>query len=166
MTLTVNILDILNWHNDGQEFFDALFYMVRCDIDILSQFYDFYWKTVYRPNITNSDYNLVMSGSFGLSMISNFGKTLFHNFNRVLLVNGGLREGKPIELYTSELNDKPFIFLDDSYYSGRTRNTIEQALQELNPLSIIAKTIVIYDGSSEKKEHSFVESMYKYHKEE
>jgi hypothetical protein len=162
VTLNEKIGNILKRHPEGKEFFDALDYTIRSDRNILQEFVDFVWKIVFAGQDIRAEYNLILSGRFGNALATNFGSNIFWNFSRVVLTNGNLRNGELPVIYLSEINDKPFVFLDDSFYSGKTRDVLEKALQEINPNSKIIKTIVVYDGSLEPRENVY--SMYRYHK--
>lgn len=58
------------------------------------------------------------------------------------------------------LNNKEFIFVDDSLFSGNTYNKIDNYLMKHN--SKIKSVSVIYDGSRQKKEK--VNSFFRYYK--
>lgn len=163
MTLNEKIGEILKEHKEGEKFFDALDYMIRGDKDILKDFYEFAIDNIFINNsISTTTYNLIVSGKFGMALLTNYRYNLNANFNKVIVTNGNIRKGELPEIYCNELNKKPFIFLDDSFYSGKTKDSIEKALKEINPNSKIVKTIVVYDGSINNKEN--IISMYRYHK--
>jgi len=72
-----------------------------------------------------------------------------------------LRKGESIiDLSPFNVYNKNFIFIDDSFYSGKTRNCIDAELQKYD--SKIIRTIVCYDGSKEKDDT--VSSLYRYYK--
>lgn len=159
MTLNEKIGNILKTHKEGEKFFDALDYMIRGDKDILEDFYRFMKydiinivKNKYNPK----DINIVLTGKFGLAILNNYGVYLYQSFNDVIIVDGNLRNGNIPELYKNYTEDKYWILLDDSYYSGKTKETIEKTLN-----IDFSKVIVIYDGSKEKQSNVF--SMYRYH---
>jgi len=54
--------------------------------------------------------------------------------------------------YDFNLNNKEFIFVDDSLFSGNTYNKIDNYLMKHN--SKIKSASVIYDGSRQKKRKS------------
>ena len=54
-----------------------------------------------------------------------------------------------------------FIFVDDSYYSGTTRDIINAELNKYG--GKITRTFVVYDGSKEKDDSVF--SLYRYYDE-
>lgn len=57
---------------------------------------------------------------------------------------------------------KNWIFIDDSYYLGRTRAGISVALRKIRPDASIFETYVIYDGSMGRADK--VKSMYRYNR--
>jgi len=79
-----------------------------------------------------------------------------------LLLEGGLRYSKKINLkhIAHNIKKKDFIFIDDSYYLGRTRNVIRAEIKRLR--GSLEHTYVIYDGSKIKDKE--VTSLYRYHK--
>jgi len=163
MTLNEKVGEILKRHIEGEKFFDALDYIIRGDKDILEDFYNFSWNNIFNSSSVNStSYNLIMSGRFGLSMISNYGNSLIRNFNKVIVTNGNIRKGEEPEIYCNKFDEKSFIFLDDSYYSGKTKTAIQNKLLEIEPTAKIITTLVIYDGSKESQPDVY--SMYRYHK--
>jgi hypothetical protein len=77
--------------------------------------------------------------------------------NRIYITNGSIRKGTEIDvtLYKRDNDDismetDTLIFLDDSFYSGTTRNRIHKKLVNSYDKRI-AKTYVIYDGSLQKE---------------
>lgn len=98
MTLNEKIGVILRQHKEGEEFFNALDFMIKGDRSILEDFLHFFiW-----------------------------------------------------------------IFIDDSYYLGRTRAGISVALRTIRPDASICETYVIYDGSMGRADK--VKSMYRYNR--
>lgn len=69
--------------------------------------------------------------------------------------------GKEPYLGLTSLNCKEYVFIDDSYYSGKTMKGIEKALQNINPNAKIIKTFVVYDGS--KSKNNDVISLFRYY---
>lgn len=57
---------------------------------------------------------------------------------------------------------KNWIFIDDSYYLGRTKAGISVALRKIRPDASLYETYVIYDGSMGRADK--VKSMYRYGK--
>ena len=65
-------------------------------------------------------------------------------------------------IFKDRLFCKNWIFIDDSYYLGRTKADISVALRKIRPDASLYETYVIYDGSMGKADK--VKSMYKYGK--
>lgn len=151
MNLTTRIVLLLKKHKGGEKFFGALDEMVRNDIDILEDF-----RNTIPPE---HDQGLILSGQFGQVFYQTYKNQL--PFRELILVNGGIRTGKMVVLGVSELTCESYVFADDSFYSGKTRDGIEQALKDINPQAKITGTYVIYDGSRIK--HDSVYSMFRYY---
>lgn len=157
MKLNYKIAEILKQHEGGEEFFDALDAMVRGDMDILNTFLNF----VYFEIGDTKEYSLILSGQFGNALMSIYGTNLFKDFSDVILVEGGLRSGKTPTIFRQNFTETKFILLDDSFYSGTTKNTIERALKVVDSQAKIVKTFVIYDGSKTKEYNLY--SMFRYY---
>ena len=157
MKLNYKIAEILKQHEGGEEFFDALDAMVRGDMDILNTFLNFAYSEIG----DTGEYSLILSGQFGNALMSIYGTNLFKDFSDVILVEGGLRSGKTPTIFRQNFTETKFILLDDSFYSGTTKNAIERALKVVDSQAKIVKTFVIYDGSKVKKNNIF--SMFRYY---
>lgn len=72
-----------------------------------------------------------------------------------------IREGREAYLGIDLLKCNEFIFIDDSYYSGKTMKGIEKALQNINPSAKITETFVVYDGSKVKNDN--IISLFRYY---
>ena len=157
MKLNYKIAEILKQHEGGEEFFDALDTMVRGDMDILHTFLNF----VYSELEHTREYSLILSGQFGNAIMSIYGVKLFNDFSDVILVEGGLRSGKIPTIFRQNFTKTKFILLDDSFYSGTTKDAIERSLKMVDSQAGIVKTFVIYDGSKIKKNNLY--SMFRYY---
>ena len=157
MKLNYKIAEILKQHEGGEEFFDALDSMVRGDMDILHTFLN----CVYSELDYTKEYSLILSGQFGHAIMSIYGVKLFDDFSDVILVEGGLRSGKTPTIFRQNFTKTKFILLDDSFYSGTTKDEIERSLKMVDGEAGIVKTFVIYDGSKVKKNNIF--SMFRYY---
>lgn len=157
MKLNYKIAEILKQHKDGEEFFDALDAMVRGDTDILDTFMNFVYSKIW----DTSEYSLILSGQFGNAIMGIYGAKLFKDFSDVILVEGGLRFGKTPIIFRQNFINNKFIMLDDSFYSGTTRDSIERSLKMIDSQAEIVKTFVIYDGSKVKKNNIY--SMFRYY---
>lgn len=152
------IIDMLKRHSEGgQKFFDALDLMIRSDEDFLDVFMDWSSKLIGLHPCCGC----VLTGSFGRTVLHLYHEYLYTTFSEVIVVNGGLREGKPVELPAPYIKSKNFILLDDSYYSGKTLHTIEDALKKLNPEASISEAYVVYDGSKDNPDG--VKSLFRYY---
>lgn len=144
------VKEMIKEHEGGEKFFDNLDEAVREE----TYTYDL-MKLAGRLLYTC---NIIVSGKFGRYFM-NFVET---SKLKVNIVNGGLRSGARIEddlCYIEELDNKEFIFFDDSFYSGKTRNVIKEYLEERG--AVLLDTYVIYDGSKEKD--PYVHSLYRYY---
>lgn len=141
MNLNIIIKDLLKEHPEGGEkFFDALDLLIRGDSDILSMFLDFVMNNL-SENIT---YGVVLSGKFGCVLYNNYGHILSKYFDGgIILTNGGIRKGEPAYLGVTELSCTNYVFLDDSYYSGKTKSGIEEALKNIDSKAKITNTFVV-----------------------
>lgn len=159
MNTNDKIIEILKQHPEGGEiFFNALDLMLRSDFDILAEL-----KELIRKNITNlKNVNIILSGHFGIALINNdnFWLSQFKNF---YLIQGGLRgndEGEFLKDYKTDSSEN--IFVDDSFYSGTTRNKIDSLIRGRGLIKGINSTFVIYDGNPLIQKD--VHSLFKYYK--
>ena len=151
--LNEKIAEILRQHPEGEPFFDALDAMIRGDQNILKAFMNFVYS-----KIEGERFGVILSGNFGNAIFSAYGLELYQNFSDVILVNGGIRKGEVPVIFKERLATTDYIFLDDSFYSGTTRNSIASVLGSLN--GRIVRTFVIYDGAKIRQRDVF--SMFRY----
>ena len=151
--LNEKIAEIMRQHPEGEPFFDASDAMIRGDQNILKAFMNFVYS-----KIEGERFGVILSGNFGNAIFSTYGLDLYQNFKDVILVNGGIRKGEIPVIFKEKLATTDYIFLDDSFYSGTTRNAISSALGSLN--GRIIKTFVIYDGAKVRQKD--VLSMFRY----
>ena len=159
MNTNGKIIEILKQHPEGGEpFFNALDLMLRSDFDLLAEL-----KELIRKNITNlKNGNIILSGHFGIALINNdnFWLSQFKNF---YLIQGGLRgndEGEFLKDYKTDSSEN--IFVDDSFYSGTTRNKIDSLIRGKGLIKGINSTFVVYDGNPLIQKD--VHSLFKYYK--
>lgn len=147
---------MFNEHKGGREFFDHLDGAVRETIlikELINMIYSRWPK---------SNPILVGSGTFGV-FLYNYLTYVIHSDIKCLLVNGGLRDGKPIidlTPFMSLAKNSNYVFLDDSFYSGRTYEIVRHEIMRFG--GTVLGAAVIYDGSS--TEWHDVISMYEYYK--
>ena len=151
MTKLNNIINqLLNEFSGGETYFDKLDETLRSpeNLDIIIN--------LFSPL---SDAHVIMSGKFGYYALELFDKGLIP-LKSLIVVNGGLRKGEVEKIDVRFMEDQVgYVFVDDSFYKGRTRDKVEEFLKIFN--CFLAQTRVIYDGSPEKDKNVF--SMYRYH---
>jgi len=142
------VREMLEKHEGGKEFFNNLDPALQ-DKEIVGEL----WKKI--PGAL-----IITTGSFG-RFFSNW--LTYHNIvSPVFVMDGGIRDGKPLtdlSPFKMEIFRRPFVIVDDSYYSGRTSRAIRKQLEELG--ATYNGTYVIYDGSFHN--HDDVTSLYRYH---
>jgi hypothetical protein len=88
----------------------------------------------------------------------------YFDLEGLLLAPGGLRHGDNVfdlRHFQKQIRNEKFIFMDDSFFKGRTRDAIEKALHHYGGQLI--HTYVVYDGSEEPDPK--VTSLYRYYDE-
>ena len=130
----------------GEAFFDELDKMVKFDKEVLVEFIGTIQE---RFNKTHT----IASGEFGLCL-HNYGLSVD------LLVQGGLRKGNQIcDLSQFIKKGERYLFLDDSYFSGKTAQVVKEEVERYGGQFI--GCYVIYDGSMNPIHK--VKSIYRYH---
>lgn len=153
MTGLVN--ECLLQHEGGNKFFDAIDEKLRDDKTLINMMI----KKVTANEVF--DY-IIVSGKFGTVFKEYCNNYLDNDFNnKIIVVNGGLRKDNDIISFWEDfdIKNKKIVFIDDSYYLGRTRNKIKKAIEE-NDGNLIC-TYVFYDGSKIKEDN--VHSFYRYY---
>lgn len=147
--------DCLIKHEGGEKFFDAIDEKLRNDNLLITMMIG---KVLENETF---DY-IIVSGNFGRFFknfcLNHIGEDFSSN---VIVVNGGIRNGnKVVEFYKKyDIYNKDFIFIDDSYYLGRTRDKIKEAI--INNGGHLICSYVFYDGSKIKDDT--VHSFYRYY---
>lgn len=145
------VKEMLEQHVGGEKFFDNLDDAIRRNEIIVDTL------ITSIPNI--EEQYIIVSGKFGL-FFRDYLRLLKIKTKGLIWVKGGLRHGHKPELGCYNLNKKEFIFIDDSFYSGKTRNTIQEHL--IANGAKITNTYVVYDGSHVKEDNVY--SLYRYYK--
>lgn len=161
MTLNEKIGVILKQHKEGEEFFNALDFIIKGDISILGDFLSFFMNDAGK-RLNLEETGLIVSGEFGNAIMTMYGDRLTKNFGEVIVTNGGIRLDNEAAIFKDRLLCKNWIFIDDSYYLGRTKAGISVALRKIRPDASLYETYVIYDGSMGRADK--VKSMYRYGK--
>lgn len=143
-------------HGGGEEYFNELDDLIKNDEDFLIS---------YLIHISQSSVkNIIISGGLGYKIAS-----LKHKYSWFLegynieYVNGSLRKGLPIQYSNWKLDsykNQPFIFVDDSYYSGKTLRIVRTYIEEVLG-GYLQDSYVFYDGSEDNLDD--VKSLYRYY---
>lgn len=128
---------------------------------VLEDFLSFFMNDAGKK-LSLGDTGLIVSGGFGNAIMTMYGDRLTENFGEVIVTNGGIRLGNEAAIFKDKLLCKNWIFIDDSYYLGRTKAGISVALKKVRPDASIYETYVIHDGSMGRADK--VKSMYRYNK--
>ena len=142
---------LLEQYVGGQIFFTELNKAVKFDVDVL-------WALHKKmKEVFGKDHGLltIASGEIGLAM---------HNLGVAVdfLVPGGLRhDPSKINLapFKHQIEGRYFVFLDDSYFSGKTAMVVKEEIEKLG--GIFVGTLVAYDGAKVRDEN--VWSLYRYY---
>ncbi len=169
--LNMLVKELIAKHTGGKEFFNALDEVVTDGLffDKLYQLamIDDAYRTIEEDE---EQYHTIVSGKFGIALSNWLRQYHFDNdaewseTSGVLLVNGGLRDGDPItdlSPYWEQVQNEKYVFVDDSFFSGRTRNIIAKELERLH--GQLMHTYVVYDGSDIPDPR--VTSLYRYYDE-
>ena len=143
---TVN--ELLEKYIGGQTFFTELDRAVKFDKSVLE-------TLVRKAESVGNGLKTIASGEIGLSM---------HNMGVHIdfLVPGGLRHDPSkinLEPFVEQIEGEHFIFIYDSYFSGKTVAVVEEEIERLGGNFI--GTLVVYDGAKEKRDD--VWSLYRYY---
>lgn len=142
--------DLTIKYRRGNKFFDALDEEIKSNNKIILELVK-----------DCEDKWIISSGGFGDVLYNHYLDGLFKCkglvvFNGKMLTNNiGVQNWKPSDF---DLDNKEFVYIDDSYFSGGTVKKIDDFLKLRN--SSISQVNVVYDGSEIKKDN--VNSFYRY----
>lgn len=149
----------------GNEFFDKIDDKIKTNNSIILSLFN-------RINLDYGfDYNLVVSGGFASIVSDMISKKEIICKGTILFVSGGItshlnnmdkiQKVKEVNIrkQIGDIENKDFIFVDDSYYSGTTEFSINHFLKQFK--SRILKTYVVYDGNDKKSKNRI--SIYNYY---
>lgn len=145
--------ECIKQHEGGQRFFDALDERIRTSDGLLH-------SMAMMLSLSGIPFScIITSGKFG-AVFKEFLNKEYPDIN-VVTVDGSLRGDNNISvLQTEKLAHKNNVFVDDSFYSGKTRNKVKAFVESCG--GELTATYVFYDGSREKD--ASVHSMYRYYK--
>lgn len=161
------VKQMLEEHVGGTTFFDNLDESFR-NKDILDTFWQHVWDYIlFNKDSCETRYDgIILSGNFGRAILN---YTSLHYDCReyagvqCIAVNGSLRGDNEVEDFVitryRDVRKPKFLFLDDSFYSGKTRDKIKSKLESYG--AELFHTHVLYDGCYET--HDDVSSMYRYY---
>lgn len=139
----------LKTHVGGESYFTELDAEIKADKDLMKIY-------LHHIVIETKTTNFVMSGEIGKCYADLFSTGDINLF----ILPGGLRHGKELPHDVERIYEGvEFVFVDDSYYSGKTLNTVKKYIESTGA-KIIAN-YVFYDGSRENKDN--VKSIYRYY---
>ncbi|HAU86046.1 MAG TPA: hypothetical protein DCW90_11290 [Lachnospiraceae bacterium] len=143
-------------HNGGEDYFNELDGLIKNDEDFLMS----YLTYISQSNVKN----IIVSGEIGFKIAELREKyPWFLKDCNIEYVNGSLRKGNPIQYSNWKLDsykNQPFIFIDDSYYSGKTFRIVKTYIEEVLGGELEA-SYVFYDGSEDNLDD--VKSLYRYY---
>jgi hypothetical protein len=144
---------LLERYKGGEEYFDNLDAEIRKEEnkDIIIELF---------KGLENK--SVIVSGKFGSHVLEMYkkGEVKCSGF---MFVNGGLRYGKVARASVRGIFQSEAVFIDDSFYKGRTRDRINEFLTtKVGYKSKVVETRVVYDGSIDKDWS--VGSFFRYHK--
>jgi hypothetical protein len=147
-------------HEGGEKFFDALDEAVRNETHIMEGLVNIADQIFYdNGSIDEAEaIVIVVSGKFGAVFKNN----ITYSEGTVISVEGGLRSNEftGFGMFEGLVASADVIFVDDSFYQGRTRDKIQAEVERLG--GNFLGTVVAYDGSIEKDLN--VESIFRYHR--
>lgn len=143
-------------HGGGEEYFNELDDLIKNDEDFLMSYLTYISQSSVK--------NIIVSGEIG-SRIAELKKEhpWFLEGCSIEYVNGSLRKGRPIQYSNWKLDsykNQPFIFVDDSYYSGKTLRIVRTYIEEVLD-GYLQDSYVFYDGSIDNLDD--VVSLYRYY---
>lgn len=140
--------ELLDKYNGGTIFFDELDNAIRLDEEIIDALY-----RMIEQDHDLSEVKVVASGKTGAKL-----RELGYQVD--LLVCGGLRSGKIPDEYDWLVDEYcDYVFIDDSYFLGRTEAAVEEILGHKG--ATLVDTYVAYDGCI--CERDWVHSLYRYY---
>ena len=152
--------ECLEKYKGGEGYFNELDSMIKNNETLMVLF------LMYAVQISGIK-NVILSGEIGLKYLKLQLENKIPNYINLMIVNGGLRKGHEVtggimsnlEVIPEKLVDMDVIFIDDSYYSGKTADKVEEFVNDRG--GNIYKKYVFYDGSKEKRND--VVSLYRYY---
>ena len=154
------VIECLTKHIGGENYFNELDGMIKNNEILLVLF------LMYAVQ-DSGVYNVILSGEIGIKYIQLQLKNKIPDYINLMAVNGGLRRGNDVvggiaskcSLIPDDFDDDIVIFIDDSFYSGKTANKVKEFIN--SRAGEVVRTYVFYDGC--KVKHEDVMSLYRYY---
>ena len=152
--------ECLNKYKGGEGYFNELDGMIKNNETLMVLFLMY---AVQNSGVRN----VILSGEIGLKYLKLKFENKIPDYINLMIVNGSLRNGKEItggimsslEVIPENLYDQQIIFIDDSFYSGKTANKVEYFIN--CRLGKIIRKYVFYDGSKELYAYNYIEGKLK-----
>lgn len=161
--MTIQIQQIMSFclekHKGGESYFTELDGLIKSNLDLISSFV---MDVITKVNTVN----VITSGEFGSKVFECYRDGLISCNVNLICLNGGLRKGNtPEEKHKvygfPERLSEPWVFIDDSYYSGKTLEQADWYMWFHENNATIKCAYVLYDGSPKKE--NYVESLVRYY---
>lgn len=148
------VYECIEKHKGGEKFFDELDARIKDSEEVFDALMDMACRT--HPPYHSTIY--IVSGKFGVE----YGKWLSKKEKFEYIVLEGNLRGNEIDnplQYKQKIRHRFCVFIDDSYFAGRTYNKVKEMVDSLN--GCMMGCVVAYDGSKEYQPH--VESLFRYY---
>lgn len=152
--------ECLEKYKGGEGYFNELDSMIKNNETLMVLF------LMYAVQVSGIK-NVILSGEIGLKYLKLQLENKVPNYINLMIVNGGLRKGHEItggimsnfEVIPEKLVDMDVIFIDDSFYSGKTLDKVKEFLYYRG--TVVYRAYVFYDGSKKKRDN--IVSLYRYY---
>ena len=144
-------------YGGGEAYFTEIDAMIKSNDILMSEYIQYITE---KENI----YNVILSGEIGMKYGYLWLSGHIPEHINLFVLPGGLRKNPNIldEIIKEEdcnCKEDTFLFLDDSYYSGRTLQAVNDYVQKAG--CTLQNSYVFYDGSPLKNDNVY--SLYRYY---
>jgi hypothetical protein len=161
------VYECIAQHEGGEKFFDELDKRLAGDKQMFARLITFSMEVMdnlFCDELSPDDTKItfILSGKFGESHRVELEKK-FKNIPKLnsVVLEGGLRFNEIFNTsqYKSEIENSYCVFLDDSYFEGRTYGKVKKMIEDNN--GVCVGCFVAYDGG--KLRHTDVHSLFRYY---
>ena len=147
------VKECIEKYKGGSKYFHEMDNLIKYDSEILQEILD----------SVGNDKVIILSGAFGLNMVHHI-KEQKRNYAYIYL-SGSPRKNEDVEIYAMHLygGKRDFanaVFLDDTYFSGKTYYYCKGFIESRFNLKVNS-ALVAYDGCKHKQENVY--SLYRYY---